>query len=98
MSICISNLGGTHKPKEFKEYKDLVLQSSNRSTEGDLEDVEITAEIPAADDGFINIRCQWEDLLDYHDLQNQLSCRTTVEERLERTKEFFSNKLGSVSQ
>ena len=91
-------LGGTHKPKEFEDYRDSVLQSSTRSTEGDQEDVEITAEIPAPNDGIITIRCRWEDLLDYHDHQNQLGCRTTVKQRIASTKEFFQNKLGSNSQ
>ena len=55
--------------------------------------MEITAEIPAADDGLVTIRCSWEDLLDYYDHQSQLGCRTTVEKRIAETKEFFSNKL-----
>ena len=67
MSIHSSNIGGTHKLKDFEDYKDLCLQSSNRSAEGDLEDVVVMAEIPAMDNGNITIRCRWEDLLDYHD-------------------------------
>ena len=85
-------MGDTHHPKAFDDYKSACLQSSSKIDEGVVEDVVITVEIPGVDNGFatqVTIRCCWEDLLDYHDHQNQLSIRTTVEQRVETTKEFF---------
>ena len=54
-----------------------------------MKEVEITAEIPMVDNGFVTIKCQWEDLLDYHDHQNQLRFRTMANQRMDSTKEFF---------
>ena len=93
MSIHTPILGGTHKPTDFDNYKDSCLQASTKKDEGIVEDVVITVEIPVVDNGFateVTIRCHWEDLLDYHDHQNQLGIRTTVEQRVETTKDFFS--------
>ena len=96
---CSFILGGTHKQKDFEDYKNLVLQSSNRLTEVDQVEVEITVKIPTPVDGTVTIKCSWEDLLDYYDHQSQLGHRTSVTTRLESTKEFFKNKLfGTNSQ
>ena len=58
----------------------------------------ITVEVPTVDDGFVIIICQWEDLLDYYDHQNQLWHRTMADQRMDTTKEFFEKiTLGTNS-
>ena len=91
-------LGGTHKPKEFEYYKDLCLKSSLKVEEEVEDDIQITAEIPVADDSLMTIRCRAEDLLEFHVNQNQLDIRTTFEQRVEATKDFFLQNINLVSK
>ena len=50
-------MGGTHHPQAFEDYKKACLQSSSKVDEELVEEVEITVEIPAVDDGFVTIKC-----------------------------------------